>query len=53
MWSKVFNEDIAYYEEIVSRYEKSGVGVLGIDGTVYEKPHIDAMKRKIKEFYND
>lgn len=50
--NKVFNDDIAYYEDIVNRYENSGKGVIEIDGTVYEKPHIDAMKRKIKEFYN-
>lgn len=51
--NKVYNDDIAYYEDIVNRYDSSGKGVLEIDGTVYEKPHIDAMKRKIKEFYND
>lgn len=50
--NKVFNDDIAYYEDIVNHYENSGKGVVEIDGTVYEKPHIDAMKRKIKEFYN-
>lgn len=50
--NKVFNDDIAYYEDIVNRYENSGKSVYEIDGTVYEKPHIDAMKRKIKEFYN-
>jgi citrate lyase subunit beta/citryl-CoA lyase len=49
----IFNDDIEYYKKIVSQYEKKGVAVLEIDGRVYEKPHIDATKRKIKELCND
>ncbi len=51
--NKIFDDSIEYYENIVGQYENSGLAVLEIDGNVYEKPHIDAMKRKIKEFYHD
>lgn len=48
----VYTDDIEYYRYIVEQYEKSGVGVLNIDGTVFEKPHIEEMKRKISDFEN-
>lgn len=49
----IFNDDIKLYVDIVSKYDSSDLAVLEIDGKIYEKPHIDAMKRKIKEYYND
>lgn len=51
--NEVFSEDIKHYKDIVTKYEKSALAVVEIGGKIYEKPHIDAMKRKIKEYYND
>ena len=46
--NSVFCENIDYYRYIVAEYEKSGAGVLNLDGKVFEKPHIDAMRRIIE-----
>ncbi len=45
--NEVFNENIDYYEQIINQYEKKGLAVLEIDGRIYEKPHIDAMKKRL------
>lgn len=42
-------EDIDKFIEIVNKYEYEGKPVLVVDGNVYEKMHIDYMKRKIVE----
>ena len=46
------NIDIEYYKHIIYEYEKNGQGVLNINGKVFERPHIEQIKRKLKEFYN-
>lgn len=46
--NNVFCDDIDYYRYIVAEYEKNGVGVLNLNGRVFEKPHIDAMRKKIE-----
>lgn len=46
--NSVFCENIEYYRYIVAEYEKSGTGVLNLHGKVFEKPHIDAMRRIIE-----
>ncbi len=48
--NRVFIDDIEYYKRIVSEYEKCGEGILRLDGEVFEKPHIEAMKRRIKDY---
>lgn len=43
------NSDLDNLNKIVSEYEKSGEAVQVIDGVIYEKMHIDRIKRIIKE----
>ena len=50
--NRVFSDDTEYMKYIVNEYEKSGAGVLNMNGKVFEKPHIDAMRRKIEESEN-
>lgn len=40
-------QNINYLEDIVNRYDQSGKSVCEIDGFVYEKMHIDNMRKKI------
>lgn len=47
--NQVFADDIKYFKYVVNEYEKQGKGVLNLDGKVFEKPHIDAMRRIIEE----
>lgn len=44
------DNDIARYKYLVSEFEKTSNGVLEIDGRVYERPHIDLFREKIKEY---
>lgn len=46
--NSVFCENIEYYKYIVAEYEKKKEAVLNINGKIFEKPHIDAMRRKIE-----
>lgn len=49
--NKVFkSEDLNYYKQVIEKYDKSEEGVLRIDGNIFEKPHIDAMRKKIREY---
>lgn len=48
--NSVYTDDVEYYRIIVNKYEKCGEGVLNINGTVFEKPHIERMKRRIQEY---
>ena len=41
--------DIEYMKKIISIYEESGEAVLCYNNTVYEKMHIERMKRVVKE----
>ncbi len=50
--NSIYTDNIEYYRYIIEQYEKSGVAVLNIDGKVFEKPHINEMKRKISDFEN-
>lgn len=45
--NSVFCDDIEYYKYIVAEYEKSKTAVINLNGKVYEKPHIDMMKKRI------
>ncbi len=47
--NEVFSWDIEKLKYIVAEYDKCGEAVMKLDGEVYEKPHIDAMRRKIEE----
>lgn len=52
--NRVFkNEDYNYYEYIIKEYDKQGGGVLNIDGKIFEKPHIDIFKKKLKNAGNN
>lgn len=58
MQVEVINEvfsllDAADMKNIVEAYENSDRAVTTINGKVFEKPHIDAMKRKIEEYENE
>lgn len=41
--------DVDFYKQVIKRFEETGQAVCKIDGRVYEKMHIDRMKRIIKE----
>lgn len=41
--------DVLYYESIVNEYDRLGGGVQMIDGKVYEKMHINRLRKIIKE----
>ena len=43
------NIDLEKYKDIIGRYEESKEAVVVIDGVVYEKMHINRMKKIIKE----
>lgn len=43
------NNDLDNLKKIISEYEKSGEAVKVIDGVVYEKMHIDRIRKIIKE----
>lgn len=46
--NNIFQEDIERYREIIKIYDESEKGVLKIEGQVYEKPHIEMMRKKIE-----
>ena len=47
---KVFKScDVEYIKSIIERYEASGEAVVKIDGKVYEKMHINHLKKILKE----
>ena len=41
--------DLDYLEYVISEYEKSGEAVVIVDGKVYEKMHINRMKKILRE----
>lgn len=43
------NIDLDKYRDIIDKYEKSSEAVVVIDGVVYEKMHINRMKKILKE----
>lgn len=42
-------QDRAVIEKTIVQYEKSGSGVVVIEGKIYEKPHIERLKKLIKQ----
>lgn len=46
------DQNIEYYRYVLQGYNKSGLAVFNIDGKIYEKPHIEALKKKIEEYEN-
>lgn len=46
--NRIFCDDLEYYKYIVAEYEKKNEAVLNINGKIFEKPHIDAMRRRIE-----
>lgn len=51
--NKIFSDNINYYKFIISEYDKCNTGVLNLNGRVFEKPHIDAMRKKIEDTNNE
>lgn len=43
------SNDLEYMKSVISRYEEDGNAVVVIDGKVYEKMHINRLKKIIKE----
>lgn len=41
--------DKSAIEKIIVQYERSGSGVVAIEGKIYEKPHIERLKKIIKQ----
>lgn len=49
--NQVFGDDnIQWYRYLVSQFEKAPNGVLEIEGRVFERPHIEFYREKIKEY---
>ena len=44
--------DLTYIKSVIDQFETSGLGVVVIDGFIYEKPHIERLKRILREHNN-
>lgn len=44
--------DVAYIKNVIEQFEASGLGVVVIDNYIYEKPHIERLKRILREHNN-
>lgn len=44
--------DLAFIKSVTEQFEASGLGVLVIEGHIYEKPHIERLKRILREHNN-
>ena len=44
--------DVAYIKSVIEQFEASGLGVVVIDDYIYEKPHIERLKRILREHDN-
>ena len=44
--------DVEYIKNVIEQFENSDLGVVVIDGKVYEKPHIERLKKILKEHGN-
>lgn len=44
--------DLSYIKSVTEQFEASGLGVLVIEGHIYEKPHIERLKRILREHNN-
>ena len=43
------NFDYEYYEYVVEKYDESSEGIIKLDGCVYERPHIEMIRRRLQQ----